>query len=203
MNQENNIPNSINSLVNASLFAVLLALVVLFTAVLPAEYGIDPTGIGKKLGLTVLAESAKASVGNCATVQTDAIANNPAATPAKLTALDESVPITWQDTVEIQIPPQKGLEYKFKMAAGNTLEFAWFSQDGSSLYYDFHGEPDGAKDGYFESYEERQAISAKGRLLTPFAGVHGWYWENKSDKPVVVKLHSKGTYQIVGIINNG
>lgn len=39
-------------LVRATLIAAAVAVVLLFTAVLPGEYGWDPTGIGRVLGLT-------------------------------------------------------------------------------------------------------------------------------------------------------
>ncbi|WP_026848706.1 hypothetical protein [Gemmatimonas phototrophica] len=40
------------SLRRASLVALIIAAVLAVTTVLPAEYGIDPTGIGRRLGLT-------------------------------------------------------------------------------------------------------------------------------------------------------
>lgn len=43
---------SASSLRRASLVAVLIAVTLVVTAVLPAEYGIDPTGIGRRIGLT-------------------------------------------------------------------------------------------------------------------------------------------------------
>ena len=36
----------------ATILAVVVAASLLLTAVLPAEYGIDPTGLGRRLGLT-------------------------------------------------------------------------------------------------------------------------------------------------------
>jgi len=45
---------SLASLLKSTLLAIVLAVVVLFTAILPAEYGIDPTGVGQWLGLTSL-----------------------------------------------------------------------------------------------------------------------------------------------------
>src|SRR5438309_3069604 len=39
--------------------ALLAAGLILVTAVLPAEYGVDPLGIGKKLGLTAISEVQK------------------------------------------------------------------------------------------------------------------------------------------------
>lgn len=38
-------------LVRSTLVAIFVAIVVLFAAVLPAEYGVDPTGMGSLLGL--------------------------------------------------------------------------------------------------------------------------------------------------------
>ena len=45
------------ALVKATGIALAVALVILFTAVLPAEYGIDPLKTGKALGLTQLAQA--------------------------------------------------------------------------------------------------------------------------------------------------
>ncbi|MBX9855581.1 MAG: hypothetical protein K2Y26_08640 [Gemmatimonadaceae bacterium] len=43
---------SLSSLRRASLVAVVIAVVLAVTAVLPAEYGVDPTGVGSRIGLT-------------------------------------------------------------------------------------------------------------------------------------------------------
>jgi hypothetical protein len=43
---------SLTSLRRASVIAVVIAAVLVVTAVLPAEYGVDPTGIGRRIGLT-------------------------------------------------------------------------------------------------------------------------------------------------------
>src|SRR5215212_8654148 len=42
---------SVRKLVGGSIVAFVVAIVVLVIVVLPAEYGVDPTGIGKRLGL--------------------------------------------------------------------------------------------------------------------------------------------------------
>src|SRR5882762_11346340 len=47
-------PPSKKSLAKATIVALLVAAVLLITAILPAEYGIDPLGTGKALGLTDL-----------------------------------------------------------------------------------------------------------------------------------------------------
>lgn len=200
MNSEQIPAQSVQSLTNACLVAVVLATIVLFVAVLPAEYGIDPTGLGEKLGLTALAKNAQTAGQDCIPAKPNAQVANTSAAVAELSVLDESQPIQWQHEVSITIPPQKGLEYKFKMAQGAVLEFSWTTENGEALHYDFHGEPEGATDGYFKSYQETSDKMAKGKLIAPFAGIHGWYWENASDKPVKILLKSKGVYEVLGIM---
>lgn len=47
---------SARTLARSTLVALAVAAIVLLTAVLPAEYGIDPTGAGRVLGLTQMGE---------------------------------------------------------------------------------------------------------------------------------------------------
>ena len=47
-------PPSTKRLAISCLVAIAGAAIVLVTVVLPAEYGIDPTGIGRTLGLTAI-----------------------------------------------------------------------------------------------------------------------------------------------------
>ncbi|MEH6503566.1 MAG: hypothetical protein V7682_06655 [Cycloclasticus sp.] len=170
---------STKSLIKATLAAILLALLILITAVLPAEYGIDPTGLGKVMGLTVLAtpaeESSKTMAGTC----------------------DESA-YEQDDSVTIVVPAQSGLEYKFYLEKAEMLNYSW-QTDGGELYFDFHGEPKGDKTGYFKSFEEATANQQKGSLTTPFAGSHGWYWKNTTRSPVTLVLKTQGNYQIIGL----
>jgi hypothetical protein len=206
MNQENIPVQSTKSLINASLVAVLLALAILFAAVLPAEYGIDPTGLGKKMGLTVLMVGQSAQVAkNCpetaqARVQvgdkaTEINVNQPLATATQRTdAATER-----NDTVSIVIPPKKGLEYKFYMERDYALDYSW-KTDGKPIYFDFHGEPKGAKNGYFKSYATATDSKDSGSLITPFEGIHGWFWENVSDQPITIRLNTKGVYKILGVM---
>jgi hypothetical protein len=47
---------STRQLVRSTLIAAVSAVVLLYTVVLPSEYGVDPTGIGRALGLTDMGE---------------------------------------------------------------------------------------------------------------------------------------------------
>ncbi len=189
--QDSNPPvQSVKSLTIASISALCLAGVILVTAVLPAEYGIDPTGFGAMTGLTSLSSTSKtasAAASVCPESQVAISAAQPAAASQ------------WQDTVKIVVPAGEGLEYKFHLVKGATLDYSW-STDGAALYFDFHGEPQGDKTGYFKSYKETTDSQSSGSLSAPFEGVHGWYWENKSGAPVTVVLNTKGTYRVLGLM---
>ncbi|MEQ1486736.1 hypothetical protein [Methyloglobulus sp.] len=207
MNPENIPVQSTKTLINASLVAVLLAVVILFIAVLPAEYGIDITGLGKQMGLTVLSDIAQkrtpSIAENCikpVQTLTDNKAKSSAGNPnSDLQQLDDSKTIQWMDTVKIVIPPNKGLEYKFAMQKGAELKYSW-STDGASIYFDFHGEPKGAKNGYFKSYLDIMGSESKGALIAPFEGIHGWYWENETSQPITIHLSTNGEYEALGVM---
>ncbi|MHB0975236.1 MAG: hypothetical protein ACYCY2_13730 [Acidithiobacillus ferriphilus] len=53
------------------------------------------------------------------------------------------------------------------------------------------------------SYERNACVGAtygiaaprQGAFVAPFDETHGWYWRNRGDQPVVVKLKVSGFYQ--------
>jgi len=168
---------NLTTLIKASLAALVLAAVALLTLILPAEYNIDPTGIGQRLGLTVLAQSAEAS-------------------PVDPESIPEST--ASQQVIEITVPANKGIEYKLQMEQYDKVTYEWMT-DGGSLYFDLHGEPEGDTTGYFESYAIATLDTMKGSFAAPFNGSHGWYWKNASTKPVAIQLILNGQFQIIGI----
>ncbi len=188
----NTIPQpSIKSLILSCLFSILLAIVLLVLAVLPAEFNIDPTGLGKAMGLTVLSQSNDSTLVPTAIIcpEIEAITNDSVKQKAKSSQ--------WQDSVLITVPADKGLEYKFHLIKGENLEFVW-NTDGAALYFDFHGEPAGDKTGYFKSFKESTQNQSSGTLTVPFTGSHGWYWKNSSNKAVIINLQTRGNYKIIG-----
>lgn len=190
------------TLLKASLVATVIAAIILVTAILPAEYNIDPTGIGKSLGLTKIATAADAIVpsakaANNVINSTNTIVIEDAPSVVEITQRRAEVIGLRQDTVDIVIPAGKGLEYKLLLNKAAYLEYEWRT-DGEPLYFDFHGEPQGDKTGFFESFTITTSDQVKGTLTTPFAGAHGWYWKNKTSEPITVTLTTKGAYLIKG-----
>lgn len=104
----------------------------------------------------------------------------------------------WKDTVTLEIAPGKSIEYKFHVLKGSSLDYSW-TTTGGPLYFDFHGEPKGGKDGAFKSFEKDTKSKATSSFKAPFEGSHGWYWKNKGLKTVKVTLKTNGSYKILGI----
>jgi len=185
MKQNNEIPTATNkTLLIATITAVALSLLIYFTVILPAEYNIDPTGVGQKLGLTVLSES----VSETEISQRDS-ANKEAPDSFQFR----------QDKIKVTVPANKGIEYKFNLKEFGHLSYKWKTIDATNLYFDFHGEPAGDTSGYFESYSIATSHEMQGSATMPFAGSHGWYWKNNSSEDITIELETSGNYQVIGL----
>ena len=194
MNQLENIPVVTNkTLLLATFSAVVISVLVYLFLILPAEYNIDPTGVGKKLGLTVLSEPAIKIVKK-ETVNNQDI-NDLKVIEKKSTGAFEFR----EDTVSVTVPSQKGIEYKFNIKEFGNLTYEWKTSDGSSIFFDFHGEPAGDTTGYFESFTIATTDQMKGSASVPFEGLHGWYWKNTSNKDIIIELKTSGNYQVIGL----
>ncbi len=158
--------------------ALAVAVVILLLFVMPAEYQIDPTGFGKLTGLTKMATP------------------TPPPTPVMNTTAAHTYTVPFR-TDEIAIPIGKDgeLEYKVRMQPGGTLIYSW--KCAEPLYIDFHGESD--KDpGNAVSYTVTQeAKEGNGSLIAPFAGIHGWFYQNQTDHVTVIHLKMSGFYELI------
>lgn len=159
--------------------ALAVATLILVAAVLPAEYGIDPIGTGARLGLLGLFGTSDAQ----------------AVPMLRGTSASEIAPYKI-DTIEVQLRPGKTVEYKYRLVTGGSFVYSWSAT--GKLIYDFHGQPDGKGPSEAKSYERRdrgeETEHAHGSFTAPFDGVHGWYWENPSDRDVTIRLSSAGFY---------
>jgi hypothetical protein len=165
--------------------ALLGAGLVLVMFVLPAEYGVDPLGTGARLGLVELGATAK---------QVEALEASATSTAQTTIVVGQDAPFK-EETVDFTVPPREGMEYKYRLDKGEALLYSWKATGPVNV--EFHAEPDGGPRGYAQTYEkaDRQA-AASGTLTAPFAGIHGWYWENTTDQPVTVTLTSAGYYNL-------
>ena len=98
-----------------------------------------------------------------------------------------------RDTRTFKIAPLDGVEFNYRMEKGGTMVYSWKASD--VVAWDFHGEPKGAKAGYAESYATGEGKEVNGGFMAPLSGIHGWFWQNPSDKQTVtVTLKTAGHY---------
>lgn len=97
-------------------FAAVLLLILTLAAVLPAEYALDPTGLGRVLGLTPMGEL-KQKLARAAEEE------------AKLAFDGPSKERT--DTTTIRVPPAGSVEVKLAMAKGAKASFEWTAEGGT------------------------------------------------------------------------
>jgi hypothetical protein len=177
------------AIAKATGIALAVALVILFTAVLPAEYGIDPLKTGALLHLTDLAKATESKPEPKA-----AVGARPTAAPAGIYTAQPGIFKT--DSEDLSLMPGEGVEIKYHMQKGAGMLYSW--KASGAVAFEFHGEPDNKPNkDYFESYElNNQAGSdhSNGSFTAPSTGIHGWFWENKGKKEVQIHLVTAGFY---------
>lgn len=178
-----NLP-SLRTLAVASAISVVVAALLLVTAVLPAEYGIDPLGTGRMLGFTALSQAG--TVTPVPPPQGDTLVP----VPQGVFAL---YPGEYKfDSREFVLGPYEYIEYKYHLAKDASMLFSW-TADGDVLH-DFHGDPDGAPANSEQSYDKQPRRRADGSFTAPFSGIHGWFWENPGGETITVRLTTAGFY---------
>ena len=146
--------------------ALVAASVVFVALVLPAEFGIDPTGVGRALGLTGLS-GAEARRGH-----------EPVAGALVI------------DRRDFELAPFESVELKYDLEAGRGIVYSWTAS--AEVVFDLHGEPADAAPDYAESFAQGRAAADSGVYHASFSGIHGWFWENRGALPVLVRLRVAG-----------
>jgi hypothetical protein len=184
-------PANSAKLVRSTFIAAAVAATLLVTAVLPAEYGIDPTGVGQVLGLTQMGvikrELAKAEAA------ADSALAAAAATGGGVQPADTSAAMH-RDSMLIVMRPTQRLEVKLAMRKDQRASFSWRSDSGA-VYYNLHGEGPTAPGDSAHSYGRGTLRAAEGDIVALFDGMHGWFLYNTSGKEVRVTLKAWGQFQ--------
>lgn len=201
------LPSS-RQLIRSTLIAAATAGALLTTAVLPAEYGIDPTGIGSALGLKRMGEIKTALSSEAEKeAQTARAPVSMAAAPvtATQTTVDASAsrgltaePPGKTDEVSVTLEPGQAAEVKLDMNKGSKVSYRWVVGGGGSVNFDTHGDPLNPAAGFYHGYAKgRQSTGDEGVLEAAFDGQHGWYWRNRSKEAATVTLRTKGEYSAI------
>lgn len=168
--------------------ALLLGGAVLVTAVLPAEYGVDPVGTGEALGLLDLYASESAGAVPAVIVPTE---GGPVFTQVNAYKADSR---------EFTVGAYGTLEFKYQLGAGAAMLYEWKATE--PLSFDFHTEREGNPDES-DTFEKGEAAEKRGAYVAPYAGIHGWYWKNNTDRDVTITLTSTGFYSSARLFLDG
>jgi len=164
-------------ILQATVIALAVAVVVLLVAILPAEYGVDITGAGRALGLMEL-YAAQGAV-------TDTL------TPPPEGPVFPRASGYTTDMRTFTVGAYGTLEFKYELDEGAAMIYDWTASD--TVGFDFHAEPASNPDAS-ESFEKGEATGKRGAYVAPYAGIHGWYWKNNTGHDVTIKLTSAGFY---------
>lgn len=188
----NELPST-RKLIVSTIIATLVAAVILIVAVLPAEYGIDPTGIGQLIGLKEMGEIKVALEDEIqqelAIEQKTEVALDEEVLPTEVPEQENSSSKT--ETFSFRLEPGDKTEFKLEMLAGAAVEYSW-SVDQGHVNFNTHGD---SPDIDYHGYSKGQKVqSDQGSLTAEFAGSHGWFWRNRSDLATTITLEVSGAY---------
>lgn len=200
---------STGKLLRSTAIAMLIAGGLLVTTILPAEFGIDPIGVGRALGLTQMGEIKKSLISNAnagetapsagartaraaaeapAVVGTSTVASQPSAAAKAIAPAP-------QHTTTVTLKNGQAAEIKLAMRKDASVRYEW-STAGVPVNYDTHGDPVGAPKDFYHGYGKgRNKTGDSGTLQAAFDGKHGWYWRNRSGAEVTITLKTSGDYE--------
>jgi hypothetical protein len=201
-------------LVKSTILAAIGATFLLVGVVMPAEYGIDPIGVGKMTGLQKMGEI-KMSLAKEA--QAEEMAKQQAIVTTPQQAIPEPVvqqvaeqeiisaaetqqnaapiadaPAIRQDTTTLTLQPNEGNEIKVNLKKGEIVKFIW-SSDAGKANFDVHADSKELKIDY-HGYGKGSSTREEGTIEAAFDGSHGWFWRNRSDEPLTITLQTEGPY---------
>lgn len=164
--------------------AFVSATLVTVLGVLPAEYGVDPTGFGRLTGLTRLAA-----------------ASDVAAQPTAPPGVAHASPVPYRtDTLVIPLAEGAEIERKVWMRPGQAFVYALVS-DGD-VYTDFHGETLPKPRIEVMTYRVTDPLQGdparalNGSFTAPMEGFHGWFLRNLEGRPTTVRVTLSGYYEL-------
>tara|TARA_B100001123_G_C15255075_1_gene1004352 strand:- start:390 stop:995 length:606 start_codon:yes stop_codon:yes gene_type:complete len=186
---ENDLPSS-SQLLQSTIIALTIAVALLLCIIIPAEYGKDPTGVGKLLGLKEMGEIKMRLEKE--SLNEKQVHNEHISLKAEIIESSKIIEEN-QDVLEFIIEPNEAIEIKLEMVEGSFAKYEWETQNGG-LNYNLHG------DGYKGSQKSitykkgRMTSSDIGEIISEFDGYHGWFWRNRNNSAVTVTLKTMGDY---------
>ncbi|MGE3537811.1 MAG: transmembrane anchor protein [Candidatus Tectimicrobiota bacterium] len=188
---------STRKLLKSTVLAAVTAVALLVTVVMPAEYGIDPTGVGNAIGLKKMGEIKVSLAKEAAQMAT---LEQPAAQEIVVAAMKptpepepaEPAANIRTDELQVTLAPNEGTEIKVTMAKGKKVKYSW-STNGGRANFDVHGDSKELNIDY-HGYGKGSEQTKEGVIEAAFNGNHGWFWRNRTSNTIAVTLKTSGEY---------
>ncbi len=211
-------------LLRSTAVAMFGAAAILLTVVLPAEYGIDPTGAGGVLGLSEMGEikmqlAEEAETDRRLAAQAQVTPGTPA--PPRPTPPDEAeraaaagpAPVPAERpagpaVAGAEAPPPAGPdarsdEISITLSPGQGTEVKLVMDAGARARFEWTAnggllnyDTHGDGGGQSISYEKGRGVGGdSGELVAAFDGNHGWFWRNRTARDVTLTLRTNGAYR--------
>lgn len=208
MPEVSDLPTS-RQLVRSTIVAAAAAAAILVTIVLPSEYGVDPTGVGRVLGLTEMgkikvqlaqeaaaADAAEKAAGSTVPAATAAAASITTTAPSASVPAQSAEPATGarRDEMSVTLAVGEAAEIKVQADKGARIGFDW-SVSGGHVNYDTHADAPGVS--YHGYGKGKESTGERGEIVAAFDGSHGWFWRNRSGGPVTLVLRTNGAYSTI------
>jgi hypothetical protein len=197
MPSNNDLPSK-GKLIRSTILAIVIAIIILVTAVLPAEYGVDLTGIGELIGLARMGQI-KMSLAEEAAIERETKADSstrgqePQETEIELVQIyTEPEVASSNDVIAVTLEPHEGKEIKLTMVKGSTVNYSWYT-DGGKANFDAHADSKKHQVKY-HNYEKGKLERSEGVMEAAFDGNHGWFWRNRTSTTMTVTLEIHGSY---------
>jgi hypothetical protein len=214
-------------LIRSTVLALIAAVAILLTVVLPAEYAVDPTGIGRWLGLVEMGEIKQQLAQEAAAdvTEPEPVVLNEVPKPAEPTAetviseSEKAVAFEPVETVDAAVPEATATvseapvapvnlwrdEVTITLTPGQGTEIKLVMDEGAVARFSWQGmegplnyDTHGDAKGRSISYEKGRGIrSDEGELTAAFTGNHGWFFRNRTQDNVTLVLRMGGEYKEV------
>lgn len=188
MNTNQNTETSTNKLLKILIILVLTTIVImLFTGILSIRFGFNSAHLAEKLNIfTATKETDKTN--------TDTkIAEN---LNSQTTNQTDDLLAEHKETLTLVIPPKQQLNYWLAMERDYDLDYSW-NTDGKPVYGELRGKHNDVNSTDVKVFAKTTSDKAHGFFIVPFTGHFGWYWDNKTDKPITIRFTIKGAYKIL------
>jgi hypothetical protein len=185
---------STGKLIKSTIMASVAAGILLVAVVLPAEYGIDPTGIGKTIGLKKMGEIKTSLAEELANETAVKIPNTEGAKELAQVSKIDTQPVagTLNHEMKVTLAPDEGTEIKVAMSKESKVQYRWWT-DGGKANFDTHADSKELNINY-HSYNKGSKQKSEGTLVAAFDGSHGWFWRNRTSETMTITLITNGDY---------